>query len=98
MNKPITYRIEKLFDIFKVPKDRRAAFLAELPIYLEQTENIIETFKCIKEKGMKVTNFPSYLDWTDDGVVEVNQVELNAGKYGSITIPLKQKASHEQNT
>lgn len=90
---PKVYRIEYLTDIFKIPKDRRAAFLAELPGYLEETHRMIELLEGVKLPGMVISKFPSAMNWTDDGIQELTGVSFT--HEGETVIDINFKNAHE---
>jgi len=82
MNKK--YVIEKLDDMFLIPKERRDQFFIELKSFIDKTEEMITEVE--KRSSFKVKNIK--MKWCDDGVDEINTVEITMPNKEKVVIPV----------
>lgn len=71
MGEPKSYRIEHISDLLKVPADRRAACLAELPDWLA----IAEMMPVLM--GDEIPILAQSFIWNDDGEPGVRSIQIN---------------------
>jgi len=77
-----TYSIEKIEDIFSIPKERRDQFYIELKTFINKAEALkleLAQFPNNRLKNIKMI-------WCDDGIDEVNSISITMPNGDKITV------------